>query len=69
VLDLDIHAEQTAAGPHDQLGRFLDDYRTSRSGTGDQQAFGQALLGALLQADATLGQAWAAILAGLPGVR
>ncbi len=67
VLDLDIHAEQTLPGHTISWAGFLDDYRTNRSGTGDQLAFGQALLGALLKADATLGQAWAAILARAAG--
>jgi len=68
VLDLDLHATQTAAA-HTTISwdGFLADYRASRSGTADQQAFGQALLRALLQADASLSQAWAAVLAGAAG--
>jgi len=67
VLDLDLHAQQTLPGHTINWACFLDDYRTNRSGTGDQQAFGQALLRAVLQADASLGQAWAAVLAGAAG--
>lgn len=67
VLDLDAHAKQSLPGLMISWETFLEDYRASNSGTGDQQAFGHALLRAVQLADANLGQAWAAIVAGAGG--
>ena len=61
VLDLATYSGQPLPGQHLNWAEFLEDYRACQTGTAAQQVFGDALLQAILQADASLGQAWAAI--------